>query len=94
MVRDKPSQYYVRQFKSLTFGYQNYDLYPAAYGVTSYNDDVAAFNFKTDIDVSDIVDNLGRPITELYLGIIKNDNDSDPTTPNSQYWINSVSGII
>lgn len=93
VVRDKPSQYYVRQFKSLTFGYQNYDLYPAAYGVTSYNDDVAAFNFKTDIDVSDIVDNLGRPITELYLGIIKNDNDSDPTTPNSQYWINSVSGL-
>jgi hypothetical protein len=93
VVRDKESQYYVRQFKSLTFDYQNYDFYPAAYGVTSYNDDVAAFNFKTDIDVSDIVDNLGRPITELYLGIIKNDNDSDPTTPNSQYWINSVSGL-
>ncbi len=93
VVRDKPSQYYVRQFKSLTYGYQNYDIYPAAYGVTSYNDDVAAFNFKTDIDVSDVVDNLGRPITELYLGIIKNDNDSDPTTPNSQYWLNSVSGL-
>ncbi len=93
VVRNKPSQYYVRQFKSLTVDYKDYDLYPAAYGVTYYNDDVAAFNFKTDIDVSGIVDNLGRPISELFLGIIKNDNDSDPTSPNSQFWINAVSGL-
>jgi len=93
VVKDKPSQYYVRQFKSITTDYSDYDLYPAAYGVTYYDDDVAAFNFKTDIDVSGLVDNLGRPITELYMGIIKNDNDSDPTTANSQYWLNSVSGL-
>ena len=93
VVRNKPSQYYVRQFKSITVDYKDYDLYPAAYGVTYYNDDVAAFNFKTDIDVSGIVDNLGRPISELFLGIIKNDNDSDPTSPNSQFWINAVSGL-
>jgi hypothetical protein len=93
VVKDKPSQYYVRQYRSITVDYKDYDLYPAAYGVTHYNDDVAAFNFKTDIDVSNYVDNLGRPLTELYLGIIKNDNDSDPTSVNSQYWINSVSGL-
>jgi hypothetical protein len=87
VVNNKPSSYYVRRFKSITVDYKDYDLYPAAYGVTYFNDDVAAFNFKTDIDVSDIVDNLGRPISELYLTIIKNDNDSDPTSVNSQYWL-------
>jgi len=87
VVKDKPSEYYVRRFKSLTIDYKDYDLYPAAYGVTYFNDDVAAFNFKTDIDVKNLIDNLGRPLSELYLTIIKNDNDSDPTSVNSQYWL-------
>jgi predicted phage terminase large subunit-like protein len=78
----------VRQFKSLTSSdYKDYDLYPAAYGVTYFNDEVVAFNFKNDIDVSALVDNLGRPITELYLSIIKNDNDSNPSSINTQYWL-------
>lgn len=87
-VNGKLSSYYVRQFKSLTSSdYIDYDLYPAAYGVTYFNDEVVAFNFKNDIDVSSLVDNLGRPITEIYLSIIKNDNDSNPTSLNTQYWL-------
>lgn len=87
VVKDKPSEYYVRRFKSLTIDDKDYDLYPAAYGVTYFNDDVVAFNFKTDVNVKNLVDNLGRPLSELYLTIIKNDNDSDPTSVNSQYWL-------
>ena len=50
VVKDKPSLYYVRQFKSLTSSdYKDYDLYPAAYGGTYFNDEVVAFNFKNDI---------------------------------------------
>ena len=90
VVKDKPPQYYVRKFKSLTVDYKDYDLYPAAYGVTYYNDDVAAFNFKTDIDVKNLTDNLGRPISELYLTIVKNDRDSDATSINTQYWNNVI----
>lgn len=90
VVKDKPSEYYVRKFKSLTVDYKDYDLYPAAYGVTYYNDDVAAFNFKTDIDVKNLTDNLGRPISELYLTIVKNDRDSDVTSINTQYWNNVI----
>jgi len=93
VVKDKPSQYYIRKFRSITVDYKDYDLYPAAYGVTYFNDDVAAFNFKTDVDVKGLVDNLGRPLSELYLTIIKNDNDSDSSSLNSQYWANSVSGL-
>jgi hypothetical protein len=94
-VNGKLSSYYVRQFKSLTSSdYKDYDLYPAAYGVTYFNDEVVAFNFKNDIDVSSLVDNLGRPITEIYLSIIKNDNDSNPTSLNTQYWLLQQQNLI
>ncbi len=87
VVRGEPSQYYVRKFKSLTSGYIDYDMYPAAYGVTYFDDRVVAFNFKTDIDVKGLRDNLGRPITELYFTVLKNDNDADPNSINTQYWL-------
>lgn len=94
-VNGKLSSYYVRQFKSLTSSdYKDYDLYPAAYGVTYFNDEVVAFNFKNDIDVSSLVDNLGRPVTEIYLSIIKNDNDSNPTSLNTQYWLIQQQNLI
>jgi len=90
VVNNKLSQYYVRRFKSLTFDYKDYDLYPAAFGTTYFNDDVASFNFKTDVDVNNLTDNLNRPLSELYLTIVKNDNDSDATSINTQYWNNII----
>ena len=87
VVRGEPSQYYVRRFSGLTTTYTDYDMYPAAYGVTYFDDRVVAFNFKTDIDVKGLRDNLGRPITELYFTVLKNDNDADPNSINTQYWL-------
>ena len=102
IVQDKPSKYYVRRFKSLTSAstgatggvyYKDYDIYPAAFGTSYYNDKVASFNFKKDVDVRGLTDNLGRPLTELYFTTIKNDSDTDITSINSQYWINQQSGL-
>ena len=87
VVRGVESKYYIRRFKSITTNYTDYDLYPAAYGTSYFTDDVAAFNFKTDIDVKDLKDNLGRPLTELYLTVLKNDNDADQNSINTQYWL-------
>jgi hypothetical protein len=102
VVLDKSSNYYVREFKSLTTAstgatggayYKDYDIYPAAFGTSYYNDKVASFNFKTDIDVDGLVDNLNRPLSELYFTIIKNDSDANPTSINSQYWIEQQDGL-
>jgi len=102
IVQDKPSRYYVRRFKSLTSAatgdtggvyYKDYDIYPAAFGTSYYNDKVAAFNFKKDVDVRGLTDNLGRPLSELYFTTIKNDSDTDITSINSQYWLNQQSGL-
>ena len=102
VVQNKPSTYYVREFKSLTSAaigdkggayYKDYDIYPAAFGTSYYNDKVASFNFKKDINVDGLKDNLGRPLSELYFTTIKNDSDTDITSINSQYWLNQQSGL-
>ena len=102
VVLDKLSNYYVREFKSLTTAsigatggayYKDYDVYPASFGTSYYNDKVASFNFKKDVDVDGLVDNLGRPLSELYFTTIKNDSDANPISLNSQYWIIQQSGL-
>lgn len=94
VIKNKPSSYYVRQFKSLSSSdYKDYDLYPAAYGVTYFDDNVAAFNFKKDINIEGLVDNLNRPLTELYLTIIKNDNDTNVNNISTQYWLDKQKNL-
>ena len=76
------SKYYFRLFKKITTvndGINNgiienddYEVYPAAFSQTVFNDEVFQFVFNEDIDVGKVVDNLGRPLSEIYLTIIKN----------------------
>jgi hypothetical protein len=76
------SKYYFRLFKKITTvndGINNgiienddYEVYPAAFSQTVFNDEIFQFVFNEDIDVGKVVDNLGRPLSEIYLTIIKN----------------------
>ena len=91
VVNDKESEYYVRVFSALTENYTDYDTYPAAYGTSYYYDKVAAFNFITDVDVEGIKDNLGRPLSELFLTVVKNDEDSEINSVSNTYWLNKQS---
>ncbi len=86
VVDDIESEYYVRRLKSLTEVEKDYDIYPAAYGVNYFDDRKAGFYFKKDIDVEGLRDNLGRPLSELFFTIVKNDNDSDYSSINNVYW--------
>ena len=90
---DYESEYYVRTLSALTTTYDDYDIYPAAFGVNYYEDKLASFNFIKDIDVENIVDNRGRPLSELYLTLVKNDNDSKPDSLHNRYWQNIQSGL-
>jgi len=87
------SEYYVRSFSALTTNEIDYDLYPAAFGKNYFNDQVAAFYFKNDIDIKNIRDNLGRPLSEIYLTIIKQGEELDPTNYNHKYWIDQQNGL-
>ena len=44
-----------------------FELYPAGFTNNVYGEQVYAFNFKIDFDVTNLYDKLGFPITELFL---------------------------
>tara|TARA_Y100000589_G_scaffold42490_1_gene35646 strand:- start:20097 stop:22118 length:2022 start_codon:yes stop_codon:yes gene_type:complete len=94
VVNDKESEYYVRVFSALTENYTDYDTYPAAYGTSYYYDKVSAFNFITDVDVEGIKDNLGRPLSELFLTVVKNDQDSETNSVSNAYWLDKQSVML
>lgn len=43
-----------------------------AFAKNSYNDDMVEIVFTDDIEISSLVDNLGRPLSEIFLTIVKN----------------------
>lgn len=70
------SEYYLRKFKKLPNGEYRNDFdkeqYPLAFSRTIYNDKITQITFTDTIDITDIKDNLDRPLSELYVTIVKN----------------------
>ena len=60
----------------------NNEQYKLAFSKTIYNDDATQVTFTDGIDVEHIKDNLGRPLTDIYVTVIKNNN-------GYKYWYNS-----
>jgi hypothetical protein len=89
VVNGKKSLYYVRVFKKVTvkggkeIGDDDYEVHPLAFSQTIYEDKECQFVFNEDIDITNLVDNLGRPLSELYLTIIKTDSDNTFTPVKS-----------
>ena len=76
-------KYYIRKFRKIKmFSTQkeiepdDYELYPVGFAVTSYNDKLFQLILNEDIDISNLKDNLGRPLTEIYVTILKTDSSS------------------
>ena len=55
----------------------NKEQYPLAFARTIYNDGNAQITFTDTIDIDKFTDNLGRPLTELFVGIIKRNKGHD-----------------
>ena len=81
VVGGQESEYYFRKFKKIKTRSSNliesddYELYKLAFSKNIYDDEITQFTFNEDIDISGLVDNLGRPLSELYLTMIKTDSD-------------------
>lgn len=71
MLNDEASQYYVRKFSKLTLTPNNYEIYPLGFSWNVFRDLNYQVSFNEDIDLGGIVDNLGRPLSEVYLTFIK-----------------------
>ena len=77
MFNGKDSEYYFRKFRKIKtvsspiIEEDDYETYKLAFSENIFNDSITQFVFNEDIDVSDLTDNLGRPVSELYLTKIK-----------------------
>lgn len=74
------STYYFRKFRKVPtrdtaiIETDDYETYKLAFSKNVYDDPISQFVFNEDIDVTDLLDNLGRPVSELYLTIVKTDS--------------------
>lgn len=79
ILEGTPSDYYVRQYKVLTTN--KYEVYKCGFSSSIYPKTIInelgignktwLYHFNEDINVEPLIDNLNRPITDLYLGYIK-----------------------
>lgn len=72
----EPSVYYFRKFRRIT-EVNNYDAYNIAYSQNIYGDKISQIVFHggsgntIDIELGEYRDNLGRPLSEIYITAIK-----------------------
>lgn len=91
VVDGKKVNYYFRIFTkiktktSLKIENDDYETYQAGFSENFYNDPIIQFVFNEEIDVSNLKDNLGRPLSELFLSIFK--------TSSNNLFTNVKSGI-
>jgi hypothetical protein len=100
------SKYYFRRFKKIktkqapVIETDDYETYALGFSENIYYDKITQFSFNEDIDVSGLVDNLGRPLSEIFLTIIKTDSNglftrvsSGIETPFVENFNNNGSGF-
>lgn len=73
VINNVDSEYYLRIFKQIPNMEKN--GYNLSFAKTIYNDPVYQLQYIDDLDVSNLTDNLNRPLTEVYLTILKKYND-------------------
>lgn len=82
VINNIESEYYFRLFKkiktknSLVIETDDYETYQAGFSENAFNDQIIQVMFNEDIDVSNLTDNLGRPLSELYFTTIKTDSNN------------------
>lgn len=98
IVKGEDVEYYFRVFKRVKtvkgdeIGDNDYDAYPLAFSKNVFGDTMTQLVTKNDIDVDGLVDNLGRPLSEIFITHIKKD-DKGFTNVSSGLLLNNVPGI-
>lgn len=92
IVAGMPSAYYIRVFKKINvrgdlgpveIENDDYEIFPLAFSQTIYEDKVPKYVFNEDVDITDLKDNLGRPLSEIYLTVIKTSSNATFTRTKS-----------
>lgn len=83
-INNRESEYYTRWFRKISKK-NDLDLHYTAFSNNIYKDSIFSYTFKKEVDLGLYRDHLNRPLTELYITLIKN-NDN-------QFWTNIQSGL-
>ena len=81
VIDNVESTYYFRIFKKIKMKNQqtvktnDYEAYHLAFSKNSYSDEIIQFVFNEDVDTSELVDNLNRPLSEIFLTVVKTDSN-------------------
>ena len=62
---------YMKKYQTDEYDFENH-IYKLGFSKNIYSDDVAQITYSDDLDISNLRDNLGRPLSSLYLTIVKN----------------------
>tara|TARA_R110000803_G_scaffold74903_3_gene139035 strand:+ start:15477 stop:17264 length:1788 start_codon:yes stop_codon:yes gene_type:complete len=82
LVSGEPSTYYLRKFKKMLTNKGDYEMYPLGFSRTIFSDINYQFIINEDIDVRydelgiERRDNLGRPLSEIYVTFIKTNSNN------------------
>ncbi len=94
-------EYYIRLFTRVknyrtqkSLNENDCEVYELAFSRNIYDDQNYQIVVKEDIDVSDLTDNLGRPLSELYLTMIKTNSDGLFTRVISGFDFNNQYGNV
>lgn len=93
------SEYYFRKFRKIQtkvsqiIETDDYETYQAGFSENIYNDLISQFVFNEDIDVNSLTDNLNRPLSEIYLTIIKTNSNNLFTNVSSGIEIPFISNL-
>ena len=89
IYNDVPSIYYFRKFKKVNtkagslIQTSDYEIYNLGFSESIFTDNITQFIFNEEIDINGLYDNLGRPLSELYLTSIKTDSNGIFTNVSS-----------
>lgn len=95
------TRYYLRKFKKVNtypskkmIETDDYELFPLGFSKTLYNDSLFQVIFNEDIDISGLKDNLGRPVTEMYITILKTNSNGVFTNVVDGFDLINIEGNV
>ena len=101
LYNGEESNYYFRKFSAIT-EVNDYEIYNLAYSINIYGDKVSQITFNggqgnsNDLQLNNLKDNLGRPISELYFTAIKGKRygDRNFSSIKSGLYIPFIGGVV
>jgi hypothetical protein len=99
VVSGQESVYYFRVFEKLSttenivLDDNDYEIYQAAFSKGLYNDKIYQFGFNADINVGGVKDNLNRPLSEIYLTLVKTPTERTVNIANTNINISLFTNI-